>query len=75
MPTTTDGWAVKSKDGDLTGFRRTRLEVERIVVGTYYPGTLEGRYREMFETELFQKLDEYGSTIVRARMTIEEVEQ
>ena len=72
------GYCIKDVDGSLKGFCRTRAEVERNVVGTYYNPealTSERMYRRLFDEQLTETLQRDGFTIVPCELTLTEVEQ
>lgn len=69
------GFCIKYVDGSLDGFCRTRAEVERNVVGTYYDPealTSERLYRQLFDEQLAETLERDGLVIVPCELTLTE---
>lgn len=69
------GFCIKDVDGILKGFCRTRSEVERNVVGTYYDPkalTSERLYRQLFDEQLAETLERDGLAIVPCELTLTE---
>jgi hypothetical protein len=74
---TESGYCIKDSAGNLSGFRRTRGEIEAAVVGTYYSprGLAEDpAYRALFDKELSEGLEHRGLTIVPCSRTLIEIE-